>query len=1503
MKLQIRLQNILCMILILLLAIPQYVSISAEEESEPDEAFLSEHSNEETTENTDEDTAIGTSEYEIEDNVSIEEEQESSISLSQTYIELHPGDHFQFETIIDGIEDTEIIWDTNAPEVILLDQKGTVTALEEGTAEVTVSLSDNKVLATAIVKVLATPSSYIRFEKNSYELEVGDTITIPYISDANQIEDVIWTIEDESVAKINTEKDGEIDIEALSSGVVQIKGQTNDIESTLSLVVLEQEDPKYASIRALNNSKAATVTASYSLTYDQSGARELGTKLNAYRQQNAQLFGLNYDYTIEKYAMQRAAEIVLSFSHTRPDGSAWHTVFDKSKYGTESTTNLNENILCTGDGSMSTALQVLNRVLSDNTQRSRSLRGKNKSFGIAHAVYNGIDYWVMLFSDSPSLNQSQTSPVNKSQSVSIKIASNLYSSPNFTAGKSLLKVNVGKSIGLPSVNGTINVILGGKQKSIAFSGYSVTWTLDSTGKKYASISNGKVVAKNEPNNTENAYLIATANMNGSLYSVKVQLKVVQPVTGVRVTPSEGKIDLGKTIALTAIVSPENASDKSVTWKSSDTKVATVNAKGIVTGKKGGTCTISAVTNDGGYKAASTITVIVHASNIAFEVGELTMTVDMADKLVPVFTPADTTDKRVIFVSSDSSKISVKSDGTIQALEKTGSDPVIITMTAVDGLLSAELPVIVKDKDRVAKPGASYLFESSFEVTAFDYNELGFAEMLTKGDPIKLHCDTKDAVIYYTLDGSDPDHNSQKYTGMIPYEGGNLTVKAIAVKMPQMKDSEIAEFRFEETDESTWEIAQEDLDKLVGDDGLYHIPAGLWAAGVDETTVYTGNKITFPNIRVYYHNHMLMINDEYSISYKNNINVCPEETAGCTITYNEDGSFTPKNTKISYITITGKGSFKGSTYIPFRIVPITISEENGFVSQNELYETLGNKPLNPLPTILWNGKKLKNKTDYVISYSKDPQGTQIIEGGIKTSDLPDSVNFADFYAIISGVKNFTSAENKFSVPIHVKKNAVQLNKVQIKINNIEYTGDSIDPDDLAMTVSFGKETLVKGNDYIIENTSPEEIKEIGIYTIAIKATDNSKYIGEKTTTFKVVGKPLSKTKVYCLGNQVSYTGNTFTINDLYKADPKRPDLSSITLYYENEKLTEGKDYTIQISGQNKGKGTISFIGMGSYTGTIKKSFTINPKPITKDELFIYTTDMSFSKTGARPFVYVFLKTDPDDPSGYEISEGLYGKYLVEKEDYTLKFLNNKKIYTDDSFQTKNAPSVTVTMKGNYKGTIANNYFLILSEDISYMRIESDDILYNASKKGPQYFAKPVIYDYEGKKLTLNKDYELTYYYAQDAKVNGSLTYNRSYGSAIRATDIPEPGTVISVKATGIGSYYGELTSEYKVFKKGMNLSAVRVKIDYLNGKNQYFEYTGAQIIPAAKNLQITMGKETLTYGVDYEILSVSNNIKAGKATMVLHGLGEFAGTKKVTFNIGKQTLFLSIKNLIRSILGV
>ena len=80
------------------------------------------------------------------------------------------------------------------------------------------------------------------------------------------------------------------------------------------------------------------------------------------------------------------------------------------------------------------------------------------------------------------------------------------------------------------------------------------------------------------------------------------------VTGVSVSPTTASIAVAETATITPTVAPENATNKNVTFISSDTSVCTVSSAGVVTGVGAGSAVVIAQTVDGGFTASAAITV-------------------------------------------------------------------------------------------------------------------------------------------------------------------------------------------------------------------------------------------------------------------------------------------------------------------------------------------------------------------------------------------------------------------------------------------------------------------------------------------------------------------------------------------------------------------------------------------------------------------------------------------------------------------------------------------------------------------------------------------------------------------------------------------------------------------------------------------------------------------------------------------------------------------------------
>ena len=119
-----------------------------------------------------------------------------------------------------------------------------------------------------------------------------------------------------------------------------------------------------------------------------------------------------------------------------------------------------------------------------------------------------------------------------------------------------------------------------------------------------------------------ATITVTTEDGGKTASCRVTVKDVK-VTGI--TLAALAIYVGESKSITATVKPDDATNKELTWKSSDTAVATVDATGKVTGKKTGSATITATAQDGsGVSGSCTITVLSPVKKVTVEPANLTL---------------------------------------------------------------------------------------------------------------------------------------------------------------------------------------------------------------------------------------------------------------------------------------------------------------------------------------------------------------------------------------------------------------------------------------------------------------------------------------------------------------------------------------------------------------------------------------------------------------------------------------------------------------------------------------------------------------------------------------------------------------------------------------------------------------------------------------------------------------------------------------------------------------
>ena len=220
---------------------------------------------------------------------------------------------------------------------------------------------------------------------------------------------------------------------------------------------------------------------------------------------------------------------------------------------------------------------------------------------------------------------------------------------------------------------------------------TLSWQSSNT--NVATVSNGLIVAKGSGQAT-----ITVKSGNGK--SAVVKVNVVVPVTSLTIT-GESKIKIGDNTTYKTEITPNNATNKSITWSSSNANVATVDSSGKVTAKGVGTTKITAKSSNGiiaektitiEAKEVSVSTIKIVPENITLELGH-TETVNLAIQ----YTPSNATSKSIKnFTSSNTKVATVDSNGKVTAK---GVGNAIITATSANGKQST-CKVVVNPNSRI-----------------------------------------------------------------------------------------------------------------------------------------------------------------------------------------------------------------------------------------------------------------------------------------------------------------------------------------------------------------------------------------------------------------------------------------------------------------------------------------------------------------------------------------------------------------------------------------------------------------------------------------------------------------------------------------------------------------------------------------------------------------------------------------------------------------------------------
>lgn len=221
---------------------------------------------------------------------------------------------------------------------------------------------------------------------------------------------------------------------------------------------------------------------------------------------------------------------------------------------------------------------------------------------------------------------------------------------------------------------------------------NVNWSSSNT--SVATVSNGLVSAKS----AGTAIITCRAADGSGKYAtckVSVESATVY-VSSITLNKNSASLYVGETTQLTATVSPSSATNKSVSWTSDDTSVATVSSTGLVTAKSAGTATITCKAKDGSGKQATcniSVKENVKPTSIMLSASKASLTEGEALQLKATVSPSDAVDKTVTWMSDNTTVATVDNNGLVTA--KSAGTANIIATTSNN--LASVCAITVKEK--------------------------------------------------------------------------------------------------------------------------------------------------------------------------------------------------------------------------------------------------------------------------------------------------------------------------------------------------------------------------------------------------------------------------------------------------------------------------------------------------------------------------------------------------------------------------------------------------------------------------------------------------------------------------------------------------------------------------------------------------------------------------------------------------------------------------------------
>jgi uncharacterized protein YjdB len=497
----------------------------------------------------------------------------TSVTLSETSLNLPIGEAATLTATVapDNATDKTLTWSSSNEDVATVSQTGEVTSVAVGAATITAA-ANNGVEGVCAVTVSTIEVTALTLSETSLSLIIGGTETLVATVSPDNATDksITWSSNATDVATVDN--DGVVTAVAIGAATITVSA-TNGVTATCAVTVGAVPVTNVSLDATTANLKPGeTKTLVATVAPDNATDKSITWSSNATGVATVSQTGV-----VTAVAVGAATITVTSNSDNTKTATCVVTVSPVAVTGV----SLNKTSLALEISHTETLVATV----APEDATNKNVTWSSNATNIATVDNNGVVTAVAVGAATITVT---TADGSKTATCAVTVASSIVNVTGVSLNKTTTSITIGETETLTATVAPTNA-----------TDKSVTWSSNAT--NIATVDNNGVVTAVA---VGAATITVTSNADNTKTATCVVTVTPVAVTGVSLNKTTTSITTGETETLTATVLPANATDKTVTWSSSNTGVATVSQSGVVTGVAGGSAVITVTSNADNTKTAT-----------------------------------------------------------------------------------------------------------------------------------------------------------------------------------------------------------------------------------------------------------------------------------------------------------------------------------------------------------------------------------------------------------------------------------------------------------------------------------------------------------------------------------------------------------------------------------------------------------------------------------------------------------------------------------------------------------------------------------------------------------------------------------------------------------------------------------------------------------------------------------------------------------------------------------